>query len=341
MKKSLVWSLVLGVFMTASLAIGSIANAGPGGDYISVAELKTMIDEKNPNLVLFGVLHDKKRYIPLNNAGKPIDGSFTMWRPDYSGTGSKEAAGEAVNGFRKSQGDMETLLSGAGLTPESIVVVYSADAMHDAARVYWQLKLMGQPNVKLLDGGVNAWLEAGNDSGDSTDLVDAEKKGDYKAASYDVAKFDKTITEVMTALDNPEEWVVIDTRSKSEFDGEKSGSSTGAYGTGALKGSVHIEWKQALNKDQTLKSKEELEAIYGDVIKDKKVITLCQSGVRSAHTYAVLKNILDFDDVYNYDGSWIELSYVASDASNGKVDEALKENVKKHLVNWKDNKEPI
>ncbi len=312
---------------------------GKMGDFISVQELKSMIDSKDPNLILIGVLHNKKRYIPFNNAGYPIEGSYTVWRPDYSGKKSKEVVSENVDGVRISKEEMEKLLGKAGAKPESTIVVYSADAMHDAARVYWQIKLLGQENVKLLDGGVNAWQAAGYSDGDSEDLVDADKKTDYKAATYTPETSNVTIEQVIAALDNPEEWVVIDTRSVGEQKGEKTGSSAGAYGTGGLKGSLDIEWKQALNKDHTLKSKAELEEIYKD-INGRKVITFCQSGVRSAHTQAVLKEVLGLEEVYNYDGSWIEFSYAASDAGKD-VDPKLKETVKAHISNWKDYNDPI
>ncbi len=332
-------SLFLSLALTISFTAESFAVAG--GDFISVADLKAMMDKKDPNLVLFGVLHNKKRYVPFDNAGKPIQGSYTMWRPDYSGKGSTEASSPDITGYRKSKEQMEELLAKAAIKPDSVIVVYSADAMHDAARVYWQLKLLGQRQVKILDGGVNAWIAAGYDKGESIDIADGKHKLAYKSLSYDVAKFDKTVEEVLAAVDNPNEWVIIDTRSKGENAGEETGSSKGAWGTGGIKNAVHIEWKQALNKDHTLKSKEELEAIYGPVIKGKKVITFCQSGVRSAHTYVVLKEILGAKDVFNYDGSWLELSYLASEASKGKVDEKLRENVQKHLTNWKDNKSPL
>ncbi len=340
--KKLFVSLVMAFALVASSFLNSqaLASNTDMGDFMPVAELKKMVDAKDPNLILIGVLSDKKRYIPGNNAGKPIDGSFEVWRPDYSGSGSSEAASTKVSGFRKSKAEMEMLLSQAGATPESTIVVYSADAMHDATRVYWQIKLLGHDDVRILDGGVNAWQDAGYDDGDSTDLVDEDKKSDYKAKSYDVDKWNVNVDQVMAALDNPEEWVVIDTRSVGEQKGEKTGSSAGAYGTGGLTGSLDIEWKNAVNKNQTLKSKAELEELYKD-INGRKVITFCQSGVRSAHTQAVLKEVLGLDEVYNYDGSWIELSYLASEASKGDADDALRANVKKHLSNWEDYEDPI
>ncbi len=340
MKKILAICSSIFIICVLSVFTAELSNAKDMGDFITAKELKAKIDAKDKNLILIGVLHSKKKYIPGNNAGKPIEGSYEVWRPDYSGKGSKEAIAPAVSGFRKSKEEMEMLLSKAGATPKSEIVVYSADAMHDAARVYWQIKLLGHDDVKILDGGVNAWLAAGYDDGDSVDLVDEKVKTNYKAESYDVDEYNVDVEEFIAALDNPSEWVIIDTRSVKEQNGEKTGSSAGAYGTGGVKNSLKIEWKQAVNKDQTLKSEAELKELYKD-IKGRKVITFCQSGVRSAHTQAVLKEILDIDDVYNYDGSWIELSYIASEASDGIVDKKLKEDVKKHLSNWKDNEEPI
>ncbi len=338
---------IIGIFTLISTLFGIDLASGPQafagqdiGNFISAQELKAKIDKKDPDLILIGVLHNKKRYIPGNNAGRPIDGSYTVWRPDYSGKDSSEAIAPAVTGFRKSKEYMETLLSKAGATKDSEIVVYSADAMHDAARVYWQIKLLGHDDVKMLDGGVNAWRKAGFTDGSSKDLVDEKVKTNYKAESYDVDESNVNVEQVLAALDNPDEWVVIDTRSVGEQNGEKTGSSGGAYGTGGLKGSLNIEWKNALNKDHTLKTKAELKELYKD-IKGRKVITFCQSGVRSAHTQAVLEEVLDMDDVYNYDGSWIELTYIASEASNNVVDKKLKEEVKKHLSNWKDNGKPI
>jgi thiosulfate/3-mercaptopyruvate sulfurtransferase len=153
---------------------------------------------------------------------------------------------------------------------------------------------------------------------------------------------DVSIPTIIEAINNPKDWVVIDTRSKDEFDGQKTGSSRGAFGTGRVKGTIHIDWVSAINKeDTTLKSIVELKQIYEETIKDKNVIVFCQSGVRSAFTYAVLKNVLGAKNVYNYDGSWIEWSYVASEASKGKVDDNLRDQVINLTEEWSDNKGAI
>ncbi len=346
MKKILVSAFAL----VASLFVNSqpvVANNHEGnvdkGDFISVQELKSMMDANDPNLIIIGVLSEVKRVVPFSVPNSQIPNSYVVWRPDYSGSGSSEAAAPEVTGFRKSKEEMEELLSKAGATADSKIVVYSAEAMHDAARVYWQIKLLDHDTVKLLDGGLDAWQKADyptvSNSKNKT-LVDEEKKTDYKAEGYEVEELNVTVEQLLAALDNPEEWVIIDTRSVKEQNGEKTGSSKGAYGTGGIINALPIEWKNNLNEDNTVKSKAELEELYKD-IKGRKVITFCQSGVRSAQTQAVLKEVLDMDDVYNYDGSWIELTFLASEASKGKVDDKLREAVKAHLSNWNDYKKPI
>ncbi len=304
--------------------------------------LKALIDAKDKELVVIGVLDPAKALLPGNIAGTPIEGSYTVWRPDYSGAGSKESISPDVGGYRKSKEDMEGLLSKAGATANSNIVVYAADAHHDAARLYWQIKALGHKDVRVLDGGLNAWIGAGYPTSNARKLADEAKKTDYKAASYDIKNLDADIKTLTAALNNPKDWVVIDTRSIDEYDGKKAGSSKGAFGTGRIKGTVHIEWTNAVNKeDTTLKTIDEIKQVYGDTIKGKKVIVFCQSGVRSAHTYSVLTNVLGAENVYNYDGSWIEWSYAASEASKGKVDDNLRDQVLKLTELWSDNKEAI
>ncbi len=306
--------------------------------FISVEEAKAMIDS-DEDVIFFGVLSDVKSKIPLQAEHSPIDKTFRVWRPDYSGKGSPEAISPNVGGFRKGLDSMNELLSKAGVTKDSKIIVYSTGSMHDSTRFGWQLELMGLSPM-YLDGGLDAWKEAGYPTGKQVTLANENIKTKFESIEWKTEELGVDIDDVIVALENPNEWVVIDTRSQGEYNGEKTGSSKGAFGTGAIKGAVHIEWTKALNKDKKLKSKEELEAIYGDIIKGKKVITFCQSGVRSSHTQMVLREILGVDDVYNYDGSWIEWSYAASDAGED-VNPELKNKVKNLTERWSDNKKEI
>jgi thiosulfate/3-mercaptopyruvate sulfurtransferase len=133
---------------------------------------------------------------------------------------------------------------------------------------------------------------------------------------------------VIEALQNPNEWVVIDTRAENEFNGDRSAS--GAFGTGRLKDAVHIDWVRNHDSNEIMLPEAELRALY-NFVGDRKVIVYCQGGVRSAYSWIVLRD-LGFD-VWNYDGSWIEWSYAASSASNY----ARKAEVLSLTESWTDN----
>jgi len=304
---------------------------------ISAAQLKEAVDRGDSNLVIIGVINPTAALVPFSPASRPIEGSYLVWRGDYSGGGTAEAISPEVTGVRRSREDMEALLSRAGVTQNSRIVVYSADAMHDAARFVWQLRLLGLENVSYLDGGVNAWIAAGYPTGRAVRLAEQAPVNNFRAPSYEPRKFDADIYQVKNALLNPAEWVVIDTRTNDEYDGRRTSNSSGAFGTGRIKGAVHINWTDAVDPDtQLLKSNAELERIYGNLIRGKKVITYCQSGVRSAHTWLVLTEVLGAREVYNYDGSWIEWSYAASSASGNLYSDILE-----LTEEWADNRRPI
>ncbi len=297
-------------------------------DFISVNELNSKLENGEENLIIIGVINPKSEII-----AKDIDGAYLVWRGDYSGKGSEEALSPDLGGFRYSQAQMEELLSKAGATEDSEIVIYSQDEHNDATRFFWQLKVLGQENVRVLDGGINAWVGAGKVTGKATRLADESVKTEYKAPNYDGESTTATIQMVVDAIENPDEWVIIDTRGDGEFNGTETKS--GAYGQGGIENAIHINWSNSVDSETLLLDKAGLEELYS-AVKGKKVITFCQSGVRSAHTQVVLTSALGFDNVYNYDGSWIEWSYAASSASEGVVDEALRQSVLSHTTNWTD-----
>lgn len=297
---------------------------------ISPVALENLMKE-NTNLIIIGTINPKKMSVPFSIESKPIKDSYIVWRNDYSGYNENEAVSKHVGGVIKDKEEMESLLSKAGVETNSTIVVYSSSSMHDAGRLYWQLKLLGLENVKILDGGLNAW----SGPTDKAIFLDEEDiKTDVKFNEYDRNML-ATIDDVILALEDTNNYIVIDTRTYEEYDGKETSSSKGAYGVGAIKNTIHIPWNEVLNENNTLKSREEIEKIYSQC-KGKKIVAFCQSGVRSAYTYYVLKEVLGIDNVRNYDGSWIEWSYVASDVSKD-VNEELKEKVLSHTARWVDN----
>ncbi|MBM7615175.1 sulfurtransferase [Alkaliphilus hydrothermalis] len=272
--------------------------------FITPVQLKDLMDS-GKDVVVIGSLNPK-------TGDAPIEGSFTMWRDDYS---AKEGAYE-YEGMRNTIEETEAILSSYGATPKSTIVVYASNAHHDAARLWWQIKLLGHKNVRYLDGGLNAWVGAGYSTGGDAPVVEATNYKAPKASEALIANFE----DVVAALNT--ETVLLDTRAMDEEDG--SSTKKGAFGPGKIPGAVWIEWTQSVNEDTTLKSLDELKEIYG-AFEGKEIIPYCQSGVRSAHTLLVLTQALGYENVKNYDGSWIEWSYEHYEKNNA---EALVENGK-------------
>jgi len=324
---------------SAPTVSGSTSDYMPSSDtmIIEVDELRRAMTAEGDDLVVIGTINPALANVPFTTPFRSISDSYLVWRPDYSGSDAESAISSNITGMRRSVSEMEELLSRTDITSDTYIVIYSADAMHDAARIVWQLRMMGHENVWYLNGGLNAWLDGNHPStAFGTRLNDQDVIGNYSAVSYMPETSAATLEMVVYALENPEEWVVIDTRSGGEFDGEQTDSSSGAFGTGRIAGSVHVNWSSTIDPDtQLIRSVEELEELYS-FIDGRNVIVYCQSGVRSGHTWLVLTDVLGMDNVYNYDGSWIEWSYAASDYSDfdgSRILELIEE--------WTDHNGPI
>ena len=189
------------------------------------------------------------------------------------------------------------LFSLRGVTPDRPVVVYEADSGIRAARAFWFLEYLGHPNVRMLDGGVRAWLEADLTlSTDATSPTPSDWHGtpraDRLATWRDVAD---RLSQSGTAL--------VDTRSDQEYFGELVRAKRG----GAIPGAVNIEWRKNLTPDGRFKPRAELHAMYAaaGVTPDREIVTYCQGGYRAAHAYVALR-LLGYPRVRNYTGSWKE-----------------------------------
>lgn len=189
------------------------------------------------------------------------------------------------------------LFSLRGVTPGRAVVVYEDTSGIRAARVFWFLEYLGHPNVRVLDGGFQAWTRAGLAT--TTDVkapVTSQWHGDpvpSRLATWEQVRDRLTADDV----------AILDTRAESEYYGEEVRAKRG----GAIPGAVNLEWKNNLRADGTFKSLEELGAMYAalGVTPDREVVTYCQGGYRAAHAYLALR-LLGFPRVRNYTGSWKE-----------------------------------
>jgi len=192
---------------------------------------------------------------------------------------------------------IEHLLASRGVSAERRIVVYDTDSGIRAARAFWFLEYFGHPDVRVLDGGVEAWLRG---CFPVTTAAEAPVAEDWRGAPH--ADRLATWQDVRDRLHDPGA-VILDTRT----DGEYYGTTVRARRGGAIPGAVHIEWTKNLTPEGTFKPAVELQKLYdaAGVTTEREVITYCQGGYRAAHTYLALR-LLGYPRVRNYLGSWKE-----------------------------------
>ncbi|HEX9564014.1 MAG TPA: sulfurtransferase [Gemmatimonadaceae bacterium] len=200
----------------------------------------------------------------------------------------------------------EQLLGQAGIDAGTSVILYGDNNNWFAAWALWQLKIYGHNDVRLMDGGRKKWIAEGREL--VTDIPKPQAKT-YKAAEPDMS-IRAFLSEVIKAS-TERSAQLVDVRSPQEFTGEilaPPGLPETCQRGGHIPGARNIPWARACNDDGTFKSPEDLRKLYGaeGIDGQKPVIAYCRIGERSSHTWFVLKYLLGFNHVRNYDGSWTE-----------------------------------
>ncbi len=200
----------------------------------------------------------------------------------------------------------EELLGKAGISPDTTIVLYGDNNNWFAAWAFWQLKYYGHDKSLIMNGGRKKWLE------EKRPLT--TEKPSYPATTYKVKTSNASIRakrdHVFAALDNRTA-KLVDVRSVDEYTGKiiaPPGMTETAQRAGHIPGAANIPWSQAVNEDGTFKSADALKQLYSSkgITGDTEVIAYCRIGERSSHTWFVLKYLLGFEKVRNYDGSWTE-----------------------------------
>ena len=201
---------------------------------------------------------------------------------------------------------LEALLGKSGIDNNTTIVLYGDNNNWFAAWAFWQLKMYGHQDVRIMDGGRKKWLAEGREL--STDKTAPAPKT-YKAKDPDQS-LRAYLPEVQQAVAGHKA-ALVDVRGPQEFTGEilsPPGLPETCQRGGHIPGAKNIPWGKNCNDDGTFKSVDELKAMYAGVgvSGDKPVIAYCRIGERSSLTWFVLKHLLNFGDVKNYDGSWTE-----------------------------------
>ncbi|MEX0721200.1 MAG: sulfurtransferase [Balneolaceae bacterium] len=205
-----------------------------------------------------------------------------------------------------SKENFEQLLQKSGVKNDTTLVLYGDNNNWFAAWAYWLLKYYGHQDVRILDGGRKKWEAENRELSTevpefkSTDYTISVTREEYRAYRDDIAK-----------LLNSENFGLVDVRSPDEFTGKilaPPGLNELSQRPGHIPGASNIPWSKAVNEDGTFKTKEELTKLYAKegITPDKEIIAYCRIGERSAHSWFVLNELLEFPKVRNYDGSWTE-----------------------------------
>jgi thiosulfate/3-mercaptopyruvate sulfurtransferase len=199
----------------------------------------------------------------------------------------------------------ERLMGERGISNDTTLVLYGDKNNWFAAYAYWYVKIYGHQDVRILDGGRQKWIDESREL--STDVPQTS------SATYTARDRDETIRArrdaVLKAIGKD---ALVDVRSPQEFSGELIAApgyeQEGAQRAGHIPSAQSIPWAQAVNDDGTFKSADALRELYGTkgITPDRQVTAYCRIGERSAHTWFVLRELLGYEDVRNYDGSWTE-----------------------------------
>jgi len=301
------WTCAIAVLV--ALAAGPAVAAGNykgferGEALISVEELNKMMTAKDSKLVLIAVIKPvsfKLGYIP---------GSLNVWRPDYE---PEKGATYPFGGMMVNRAEFEKFARGLGVDNDSKIVVY--DEKYDATRLWWAFYMYGKTDVRVLDGGYQAWKAAGYDTDSAIMSPSADKTGNFTAKSRHEALM-ASMDDVWRAKTDSE-IQLWDTREKDEWTGEKL--KKGAFRKGRIPWAEFLNWKEF--KQPVAEG--ETPTLFKDAAGVKKVVKTykmdpknrhifyCQSGVRTTtEMFALYLLGWDVDNLANYDGSWIEWSY--------------------------------
>jgi thiosulfate/3-mercaptopyruvate sulfurtransferase len=207
------------------------------------------------------------------------------------------------------QKQLASLLKKSGVGPDTTVVLYAGNNNWFSAYTFWLLRYLGFDNVKLLNGGRKKWeLESRELTSDVPDVAPASSAPTLGAVQPELRALRDEVIQSVASGDKA--WV--DVRSPEEFRGDLLAPphlpQEQAQVPGHIPGASNIPWSKAAAEDGTFRSADELKELYADagISGDKPIIAYCRIGERSSHSWFVLTQLLGYDDVKNYDGSWTE-----------------------------------
>ena len=203
--------------------------------------------------------------------------------------------------------ELEELLSRSGATADTTIAVYGDNNNWFAAWFFWLLKYYGHKDVRLVNGGRAKWIAEGRPL---SSAMPSFARSEYRAKSPDASV--RALRDLVLERVTDGRAKIVDVRSPKEYSGEllapENLPQEGAQRGGHIPGAQNVPWATAVAEDGRFKNADELRTIYEGkgLTRGSEVIAYCRIGERSAHTWFVLRELLGYQDVRNYDGSWTE-----------------------------------
>ena len=306
MKKT--WLIFFGLATFLLGACGERTNEPPGNGFASPAATEdvapgegyanagALVDTewmlanlREPDVRLIDVSAQRDTYVEGHLPGA----QFVQWNTELVNPDNP------VEGQILTRGALSALMSRLGVSNDDKVIVYDNASNLFAARAYWVLKYYGHDDVRIYNGGRKKWVEA---SHELTTEIEPVSPGIYIAGEPD-PRIAADWNYVVGKIDDPST-LYCDSRRPSEYEGEELLSERG----GRIPGGMNVEWSKSVQDDGTFLEAGSLAELYRSVgfTPDKEIVTYCQTGVRGAHTWFVLSELLGYPNVRNYDGSWAE-----------------------------------
>lgn len=286
------WPIVaLAASLAASVAFAQVGDESVGRDRLVATG---WVEE---HLADTGVLVVDLRPIEEYQAGHIPGAVHLPVRPTFQATDSR-----GIEGMLPDASVIAEALGELGATPETTIVFYDSRENLWSARALWGLSVYGHADARIMDGAWQLWVaEERPTTTEASQVMAASYEFDAEPNELLIASWE----EVVASIDDPSK-LVCDARSPEEYAGEVSRSAR----NGRVPGSSNVEWTQAVSETGEFLPTDDLREIYsgaGITADDGQTIyTLCQAGVRAAHTWFVLHHLLEYDDVRVYDASWTE-----------------------------------
>ena len=205
-----------------------------------------------------------------------------------------------VKGMIPSGDQIAAKLSSLGVESDDTIIIYDHIKNLWSTRLLWTLAVYGHEDTRMMDGSYGLWEKEGKTVNTESPSVKSTK---YNFTGQARPELVIGIDQVLSSIDDKSS-VVLDTRSADEYAGRDVRAERGGH----IPESIHVEWVQNVDEDGKFLSADKLKSLYGgaSVTEELDIYTLCQTAVRATHSWFVLEDLLGYDDVAVYDGSWTE-----------------------------------